>query len=619
MSYRSFKRLFGETSLERKCRLLLGGGIFALVCGAFFFYGYQTEKLVWDQTELTAKLLVNPILMQRHWPDDQPLTEEQATGVALGLMTHPLAAAAAVRDAFASELTPESEQPLDQRLAALAALDDLSDALHPEVQTMREYRARLIRPGPDPPPGQAPFSPWEVEVLADMAADRRDDARRPAGPPTEADQSFQYLTAIRMRPSCMACHPTAADRRAGHDSWQAGELMAALSIELPLDAVRTAVNVNRAILLSFAIGTAALAMLFLYVVIRYVMVRPVQHLKEVADEIASGNMAVRSDIQTGDEFQGLSQAFNRMLRSVMAMQDELRKVNGDLDEKLDELARANMSLFEMNRLKSDFLATISHELRTPLNSILGFSDLLAETTGEGPQRKWVGNIQSSGKLLLDMINDILDLAKLEAGKMDLHLEDFSLRDTVEGVAAMLRPMADRKLIVLDSEVDPNIPILHSDGGKLQQILVNLTGNAIKFTPEGGHVRIVCRQDRAHVDVAVHDNGVGIAPEDQQAIFDKFRQAEIGPEGSLTRHHGGTGLGLSIVKELTKLLGGDEVRLDSELGRGSTFRIRIPMRLTPRPTTDLTIAADGFDESRTGSGEVRYFNSTHSTAPTRDLP
>lgn len=362
-------------------------------------------------------------------------------------------------------------------------------------------------------------------------------------------------------------------------------------------------------MLAFAIGTAIVAMVFAYVTVRYVIVKPVAHLKEVSEEIASGNLDIRASIQTGDEFQELSHAYNRMLRSLVSMQDELRRVNTDLDHKLDELAQANMALFEMNRLKSEFLATISHELRTPLNSILGFSDVLADAANlDTKQKHWINNIQSSGKMLLTLINDILDLAKLEAGKMRVHADEFSLRDLIEGQLQMQRPLADKKNIALDASVDPAIPILKQDGKKLEQILSNLISNAIKFTPEGGQITVTCKPDRAHIILSVTDNGVGIAPADQKLIFEKFRQAESG----LTRHHGGTGLGLSIVRELTKLLGGDEVELESELGRGSTFTIRIPMHLDDQQQTELSLGDETVDFNKARQSEVRYFISKDRT-------
>jgi signal transduction histidine kinase len=324
-----------------------------------------------------------------------------------------------------------------------------------------------------------------------------------------------------------------------------------------------------------------------YLIVRYVIVKPVKHLKEVSDAISAGELNVRSEIQTGDEFEDLSHAFNRMLRNLVSMQERLKKANTGLDRKVDELAQANMALYESNRLKSDFLATMSHELRTPLNSILGFSEvLLSGDSLSDKQQRWVGNIQTSGDRLLNLINDILDLAKIEAGKMKLRLEEFGIQELCDGMLNMFRPLAEKKNIDLRGQVDPGIPLLKQDLAKLQQILSNLLSNAIKFTPEGGRVCVKAEADPRHLILTVSDTGVGIAPEEQDLVFEKFRQSG----NPLTREHAGTGLGLSIVRELSKLLGG-EVTLQSELGRGSTFQVRLPLHLSEESRLEFDLVGE----------------------------
>jgi signal transduction histidine kinase len=341
-----------------------------------------------------------------------------------------------------------------------------------------------------------------------------------------------------------------------------------------LDQFEHRMHINRALLISTGLVSAILLMGGSWLIVRYVVVKPVKHLKEVSDAISSGELNIRSEIQTGDEFEDLSHAFNRMLRTLVSMQDQLRKVNGDLDRKVDELAQANMALFQSNQLKSDFLATMSHELRTPLNSILGFSEVLMSGAGlNEKQLKWVANIKGSGDRLLLLINDVLDLAKMEAGKMQVRVEEFSIHDVSEGLLIMFRPLAQKKNIALDCQIDPGIPVIRQDASKIQQILWNLLSNAIKFTPEGGRVDLKAETDGIHLVLAVVDTGVGVAEEDQEIIFEKFRQAGT----ALTREQGGTGLGLSIVRELAKLLGGD-VSLRSQLGRGSTFTVTLPLSL-----------------------------------------
>ncbi|MCS7269597.1 MAG: ATP-binding protein, partial [Gemmataceae bacterium] len=293
---------------------------------------------------------------------------------------------------------------------------------------------------------------------------------------------------------------------------------------------------------------------------------------------------VRSEIHTGDEFEDLSHAFNRMLRNLINIQDRNKKLIADLDRKVDELARVNMALFENNRLKSEFLSTMSHELRTPLNSIIGFSEtLLTADNLTDKQHRYVSHIMTSGQRLLALINDILDLAKLEAGKMRLHPETINIATLCEHAAALFRPQAEKKNIDLRVVVDPQAPLIRQDAGKLHQILANLLSNAIKFTPEGGRVTLKAETDGHELVLTVTDTGVGIAPEEQELIFDKFRQAAH----PMTREQGGTGLGLSIVRELARLLQGD-VTLRSELGRGSTFTVRVTAQLPDEPLTGFEL-------------------------------
>lgn len=569
MSYRNLKRLLGESSLERKCRLLLGVGILCFVGFSFYIYGKSNESLVWDQTKLTCQLLVNPLLLKRHWrPESGP------------------------EGAAAEPVPPEILRFLDR----LPTQQDMGEIM----EDRRDYESYFLRPNTESA-AYMPMNSWERHSLRSLAAGDVEVV-------TQIDrqqQMYRYMAPVILKQSCMSsrCHPTDLDRKLGVERMKPGDMIAAISVAVPLSRTELAVNVNRAIGFSFAIATALSTMGLVYVMIRYVIVKPLAHLTDVSEQIAGGNMEIRANIQTGDEFEELSHAFNRMLRRLVSMQEELKKVNSDLDGKLDQLARANMSLYEMNRLKSEFLATVSHELRTPLNSILGFSDVIADAQELSPKHlRWVDNIRTSGKNLLKLINEILDLAKLEAGKMHVQVEEFSLRDVVEDQIQMVKPMADKKNIAVAAELEPGIPILRTDAAKLVQIMQNLLSNAIKFTPEGGQIIVRARPDRAHVIISVCDNGVGIAPEDQEVIFEKFRQVE----NAMTREHSGTGLGLSIVRELTKLLGGDEVMLESELGRGSTFTIRIPAQYVEPLNTDLTLDSDFGDSAIGRPNDIRFY-------------
>ncbi|HEV3340970.1 MAG TPA: ATP-binding protein [Pirellulales bacterium] len=377
-----------------------------------------------------------------------------------------------------------------------------------------------------------------------------------------------------------------------------GQLMAVAKVTISNQATRTEQAWNKAILYTFAISIGFLAMLAAYLIVRYVIVKPLKHLRDVSDAVSRGNLEQRAEIQTADEFEELAVAFNRMLASLVTAQEALRRLNSNLDQKVDELAQANMRLFELNRLKSDFLATMSHELRTPLNSIIGFSDVLSSIESlDDKQRRYVRNIQKSGKMLLDMINDILDLAKIESGKMELRPADFRIEHVIGAQCDMARPLAERKNLDLSTSIEPDLPELYQDQGKVQQILNNLLSNAIKFTPDGGRVVVsASHAPGGDLLLTVADTGVGISEADQSQIFEKFRQGRtVMPGGdAMTREYEGTGLGLSIVKELCKLLGGD-ISVESELGKGSTFTVRLPWRVADSATP-------AFSDSREATGE-----------------
>jgi two-component system, NarL family, sensor histidine kinase BarA len=403
---------------------------------------------------------------------------------------------------------------------------------------------------------------------------------------------YRYYGAVVASETCIACHHHARRLTAdGSDAVAKGDLIGMARITLPLAAVESSLHATNAFVITAEIVKVVLAILAIYLVVRYVITKPVLHLKKVSDAIAHGNLDMRADIRTGDEFEELSHAFNRMLRHLVTVQEELREVNGDLDGKVDELASVNLQLYEMNNVKNEFLATMSHELRTPLNSILGFSEVLADSRNlTDKEQRYARNIQTSGRSLMTLINDVLDLAKIESGKMELHAAEFRMDDLVERQVSTLMPLAEKRQIALTWSVDAGIPTLFQDPGKLQQILTNLISNAIKFTPEGGRVRISASRVDDRCVVTVEDNGIGIPLDEQERIFEKFRQGRgvPGQTDALTRKYEGTGLGLSIVKELSRLLDG-QVTLESEFGKGSIFRVELPLMLK---------YSNGFDEEAT---------------------
>jgi signal transduction histidine kinase/CheY-like chemotaxis protein len=264
--------------------------------------------------------------------------------------------------------------------------------------------------------------------------------------------------------------------------------------------------------------------------------------------------------------------------------EDIERMNADLERKVKErtqeleivnqkMQQSNQELQRANSLKSEFLANMSHELRTPLNAIIGFSELLLDTSFGAladDQRDYVADILSSGRHLLELINDILDLSKIEAGKMKLAIEEFELAPVLEEAQALLRVEAGRKQIELISDLPEPSLLIRADRSKIKQIMYNLLSNAVKFTPPGGRVTLRAAAPGALLEIAVADTGIGIREEDQERIFQAFTQVD----GSYARKYQGTGLGLTLVKKFVEMHGG-QVRLESRVGEGTTFSVTIP--------------------------------------------
>src|ERR1700688_1513154 len=292
-----------------------------------------------------------------------------------------------------------------------------------------------------------------------------------------------------------------------------------------------------------------------------------------------------------DEVSTLIESVNEMLEQIQQRDGALQLAHSGLEQRVRErtaqLAVANKELDLRNReveratqMKSKFLASMSHELRTPLNAIVGFSDLLAEgTPGQlnDKQKRFVNHIKQGSTHLLQLINDILDLSKIEAGQLELRSEEFLVKDALPEVLSTIRPLAMTKNIQVNQNMESN-SLVKSDRVRFKQILYNLLSNAVKFTPKDGLISIECDDVWDFVRVTVADTGIGIRPEDQRVVFEEFRQIE----GSADRAQEGTGLGLAITKRLVEQQGG-QISVESELGKGSRFTFTL---LAAEPTSKV---------------------------------
>jgi len=388
---------------------------------------------------------------------------------------------------------------------------------------------------------------------------------------------YRCFRAVRVTTSCTGCHgPTAV----GNPQFQPGELVGMVDVSIPASAPTSGplIWLTRAAFIGGGVLAALFAFIVFAILTHTVILRPVRQLRDMADKVAEGNLKVQSTIRTGDELQRLGESFNEMLAAISEQHEKLRTANRALDLKLSELAESNVALAQANQVKTEFLANVSHELRTPLTSIIGFADLIMESE-DARIKRYGQNVSSAAKSLLSMINDLLDLAKIEAGKAEVRLDKVSVTDTCQTLLTLMAPQASQRNLQLQGRLADDVPMVTTDAGKLQQILYNLLSNAIKFTPAGGGVTLSTAtasaqrsgETRGEVAISVADTGPGIAEADQKHIFEKFYQSDR----ALTKESPGAGLGLSIARELTSLLGGRLV-LKSEPGHGAEFTVLLPV-------------------------------------------
>ncbi|MFK7766311.1 MAG: sensor histidine kinase [Mariniblastus sp.] len=643
MSYRGIKRVLGESSLERKIRILFGLCLLALISGAFFWVNRITEDLIYRNTRDQANSLYSDFILRNHLKGIQEL--EDQSKVQIG--------SAGLFESFA-KLPPTT--PYDAKVIVLD--DSIGWNQLPREKTIVATDPNdvyfLEKLAADAIEKQIEQNELEALKLSDPIA-YAEEIKRLAALPVDPEKNktveedfstgkeYVYYTPVIFKADseCLGCHtPTARDPANFPRLDEITKLLmqpektreyerelnleklnfappAFLRITLDNEITQGAITKSRAILISVAIVTTVLSVALLWVIVRYVIVKPLAHLRDVTEEVSHGRMDVRAELGTGDEFEELSRSFNRMLRHLLDTQLALQSANEDLDKKVDEQAQLTLKLYEMNQVRGEFLANMSHELRTPLNSIIGFSEILENAKGLGDKQvRFASNIRNSGRLLLDLINDILDMAKLEAGMMEVKPTEFKIDQLVGEMVEMVRNLAEKKNIKLEFEADKNFPELLQDIIKVRQILTNLLSNAIKFTPEGGRINVEVKKiaevrisgeanpndslrDEGPVgaegtlaelmQIKVQDTGVGIAESDQAIVFEKFRQgpSAIG-EDALTREVSGTGLGLSIVKEICILLGGT-IELESEVGKGSVFTVTLPWRFVQIPKINSEIS------------------------------
>ena len=399
--------------------------------------------------------------------------------------------------------------------------------------------------------------------------------------------TFFYLVPISINESCLGCHGKEVAGNYRAPAYDEGDLAGAVSISIPMtvfqERIMTDIKAHAVINLLLIF----LLIISLYYLMRVTIHKPLQYLVWMSQEIGEGKLKKSwSEEKLPEEFGVLYQAFKKMAEKlrkfyeglesqVIARTEQLRKANKQLRDQEQNLVAVNRQLAKANKIQSEFLASVSHELRTPLTSIMAFTEMMQEGLAGNvtkEQTEYLSDIQRSSKELLDNINDILDMARIEARKMELTLENVSPKTLCKTVVRCLEPLALKKDITLVTEIpDIDLPNVLADRAKLGHVLTNLVDNAIKFSDHGQKIVISVNEEEEGIIFSVKDSGPGIPQIELKTIFEPFRQ--VG--NSSTRRHRGSGLGLALAKSLISLHNGT-IWVESKVGAGSTFHVLIPL-------------------------------------------
>jgi len=427
--------------------------------------------------------------------------------------------------------------------------------------------------------------------------------------PTESfEDTFngkRYLVTIYPilnHPDCFHCHGSTR------------KVIGSMIIKVGAEKVYNTVTAQRNRTLIITTFGLAFAMILIYLIINRLVRRPIEHLAEKAKRFAEGDMNVVSEVKTEDEIGLLSNTFNYMVQKVSAfskkLEEEINRKTYLLEERtrlLNLLENANRELRELDKLKSTFLANMSHELRTPMNSIIGYTDLLLDGV-DGPineeQEKSLKKIASNARHLLQLINDVLDISKIESGKMKLVIKELDIKWLIESVLPTFEPLLRQKNLTLTINIPDNLPFVYGDEDKVKQIMINLLSNAVKFTHKGGITISAKLSDKGikpgenplFLEICVEDTGIGIKEEDITKIFDKFVQADL----TTVRQYEGTGLGLSIARGLVSLHKG-MIWVTSKYGEGSKFCFTLPIN-----REIIERVGEPFIDQRIAEGLAEYF-------------
>ncbi len=518
--------------------------IVAPVLGVLFTWmDMRSRDHIIDQIVNQARVLSRQVVLTRQWVADCG-----------GIMVAADSKGAANTNYFYNDRMP-TERGTFQRFTPSMVTKTLSS------YSLREnlYHFRLASLNPMNPENQP--DPFESAALFHFIHDNREEFYHldwKAETPT-----FRYSVPLHMDDSCLKCHT--------RQGFGKGTIGGALSFRFPADQFKVATRTDRYRLLAAGVAMILLTTITLLLLLRTVVIKPLRVLETVTDEISNGNLEARVNINTGDEFEHLGEAFNKM-RGRLNHHHEI--MEDKIGRATRELSEVNRELQQLDRLKTDFFADMSHEMRSPITAIQGGVDYLKRTMKSPDNRNYLNIIDKNLLRLTHLVSDLLDLTRIETGKVAWNYEEVDLAEMIREVIEILSLKAEARNMTIAYAGQDSI-LAQIDMERIEQVLVNLIENAIKFSHDGGRIDIHTRVDAGTVFLSVKDRGIGIARANLERVFEKFHTL---PSGGGVGHAKGTGLGLTICRKIVEAHGG-QIWAESEIGMGSVFNVSLPLGRT----------------------------------------
>ena len=504
----------------------------------FTWAGIQNEQQAKEQVLTQARVLSRQVILTRQWVTD------------CGGVMVPLESKGAKNTTFFIDDRLQTSRGWYQRFTPAMVTRKLSQ--YSLKQDLYGFRLASLTPLN---PSNTPDS-FEKKALNSFKQQKLDESFR--FEKRDGKHYFQYMVPLYMEKGCLNCH------KAKENSPNA--VRGGLSIVLPIDQMSLSIKNNHIKLVVYGTSLILLTIFTLFILMRRVVIKPLHELEKMTSEIGRGNLNARVHIHTGDEFEKLGLAFNHMALRLLKGRESLEE---KIAQATRELSEANQELKTLDQLKSDFLANMSHELRSPLTVIRGGIDYLNRKIKIKDNRNYLKIIDKNLTRLIHLVSDMFDFTKIEAKKIDWSFEHENLTLLIDEVTEIIQPMAIEKKIELTYE-NPGDIIVEFDLERIEQVLVNLIENAIKFSDHKTKIRINVQQDPESVTVSIKDQGIGILEKNIETIFDKFSTA---PSGRDTKTEG-TGLGLAICKAIVEAHGG-KIWAESISGVSSTFYFTLP--------------------------------------------